>query len=164
LSSPCAAGARLISGGGEKKKGEEDQLFRSWFENVFTMTEEEKQRKAEIEALVRLVEEGMSKKGLLSEMELSTEAAKQELGQRLMDEKLKAQPPEDGRPKACPRCGAKVKVRAKDVPRTFKSLSGSHTYWRNYIIASPARKAFTPETKSWDCQRTRKSPMNWPSG
>jgi hypothetical protein len=94
------SGARLISGRGEKKKGEEDQLFWSWFENVFTMTEEEKQRKAEIEALVRLVEEGMSKKGLLSEMELSTEAAKQELGQRLMDEKLKAQPPEDGRPKA----------------------------------------------------------------
>jgi hypothetical protein len=114
-------------------------------ENGHMTTQDQKlKRKAEIEALAKRVEEGVSQKGLLSEMELSTEEAKQALGQRLMDEKLKALPPESGAALPCPRCGREAKVRAKNVPRTFRSLSGEHTYQRNYHYCEWCEEGFFP--------------------
>lgn len=98
-------------------------------------------------ALAKLADEAMSKKSPMSEMELGIEEEKRALGQRLMDEKLTRLPSEDGRPKSCPRCGKRVPVRAKAVPRTFKSLSGTHTFSRNYHYCQKCEYGFYPQDK-----------------
>jgi hypothetical protein len=108
------------------------------------MTEGEKERKAKIEAYVKRMEAEMNQRGLLSEIELSAEEAKRQLGQRLIDEKLSALPREDGSEKPCPRCGMRVRVRSKNVPRTFKSLSGIHTFSRNYHFCESCKEGFYP--------------------
>ena len=108
------------------------------------VTEEEKERKAKLEAFIKLMEEGINARSPLSEMELSTEEEKRELGQRRMDEKLAAFPPEDSSAKPCPRCGAKVRVRTHDVQRTFKSLSGTHTFRRHYHYCQNCKEGFYP--------------------
>jgi hypothetical protein len=48
----------------------------------------------------------VSEKILLTEMKLSMEDEKNQLGQRRMDEKIQAIGPKDGKPKVCPKCGA----------------------------------------------------------
>lgn len=108
------------------------------------MTEEEKARRARLEAFNKLIEEGVGRKSLLSQIELSAEEEKRQLGQRLVDEKLAALAPEDGEPKPCPRCGKLTRVRARGVPRTFKSLSGTHTFQRNTHYCETCREGFAP--------------------
>jgi hypothetical protein len=61
-----------------------------------------------------------------------------------MDKRLAALPPENGRPKACPRCGKNARVRTKDVPRTFTAMSGTHTIRRNYHYCEDCREGFYP--------------------
>ena len=108
------------------------------------MTEEEKERQARLEAFNKLIEEGVNQRSLLSSMELETEEEKRQLGQRRMDEKLAALSAEDETGKRCPWCGKKVRVRTKAVPRTFKSLSGTHTFARNYHYCEKCKKGFYP--------------------
>lgn len=108
------------------------------------MTEEEKEQQARILAFNRRMEEGLHKKSLLSTMELSTEEAKRDFGQKMMDEKLRALVPEDGSGKPCPKCGMTVRVRRKDVPRTFKSLSGVHTFVRHHHFCDNCKQGFYP--------------------
>src|SRR5579859_4125942 len=108
------------------------------------MTEEEKERKAKIEAYAELIERGVKQRSLLSTMELDTEDAKRQMGQRLMDEKLAALATENGRGRPCPKCGKTVPVRSKNVQRTFKSLSGTHTFSRNYHYCERCKSGFYP--------------------
>lgn len=108
------------------------------------MTYEEREQRAKVESLVKLVEEGIKDQGLLSKIELETEEEKQKLGQRLIDEKLQALPPEYGGPHPCPKCKSPAPVRSREVPRTFKSLSGTHTYKRNYHYCEACRAGFFP--------------------
>ncbi len=96
------------------------------------MTEEEREKVLAVRKLRPVIEKGLSQKCLLSQMELEVEEQKRALGQKAMDEELASLPPETGRPKSCPRCGKSGKRRAKEVERTFRSLSGEHTFKRDY--------------------------------
>jgi hypothetical protein len=91
-----------------------------------------------------MAEAGIRERSLLSQMELETEEKKRQLGQREMDVKLASLPPENDRPKACPKCGKRARVRAKSVARTFKSLSGTHTVYRNYHYCEDCSEGFYP--------------------
>src|SRR5262245_31370390 len=42
------------------------------------------------------------------------------------------------------RCGKNVRVRNRDVPRTFPSLSGTHTIRRNYHSCEECKEGFYP--------------------
>lgn len=108
------------------------------------MTEEERENVLAVEKLRAVIEEGLSKKCLLSQMELEVEEQKRALGQRAMDEKLASLKPEDGRPKSCPRCGKSSRRRAAAVERTFRSLSGEHTFKRDYYYCEQCSKGFYP--------------------
>jgi len=108
------------------------------------MSEIDDERLLAIKKLNALVDEGLSEKGLLSEMELEAETQKQALGQRLMDEKLSLLRPEDGKPKACPRCGRRSKRRATNIERRFRSLSGEHTLKRDYYYCDGCSAGFYP--------------------
>jgi hypothetical protein len=99
------------------------------------------------EALRQLAEaaaKGMAEVSPLSRMELEVEESKRVLGQEQMDAKLASLPPENKRPKACPRCGQNARLRAANVPRTFKSLSGTHTISRNYHYCEACKEGFYP--------------------
>lgn len=98
-------------------------------------------------ALAKLAEQEIGKRSPMSEMELGIEEEAKRLKQRLMDEKLARLPVQDGRPKSCPRCGKRAPVRAKAVPRTFRSLSGSHTFSRNYHYCETCKYGFYPQDK-----------------
>ena len=98
-------------------------------------------------ALAELAEKEMAKRSPMSELELGVEEEKRALGQRLMDEKLARLPLEDGKPKSCPRCGKRAPVRAKAVARTFKSLSGRHTFSRNYHYCQKCEFGFYPQDR-----------------
>jgi hypothetical protein len=108
------------------------------------MTEEEKAQVLAARKLRELVEKGLSQKCLLSQMELEVEDEKRALGQKAMDAKLASLEPEDGRPKSCPRCGKRAKRRAAGVSRTFKSLSGEHTFRRDYYYCEGCSAGFFP--------------------
>lgn len=108
------------------------------------MTEKEKKRLAAIEAFAKQMEKEMNTKSLMSTIELDAEEAKRQLGQRLVDEKLAALEEEDGKQKPCPKCTRRTRVRRKNVPRTFKSLSGTHTFTRNYHFCEHCKVGFFP--------------------
>jgi hypothetical protein len=69
--------------------------------------------------------------GLLSRFEKEAEEVKKQVGEAVMSKKLSDLSVEDGQPKKCPICGKEARVRKKAVPRTFKTLSDSHTVTRN---------------------------------
>lgn len=103
-----------------------------------------KKKQQDIEKFAQLVKSGVEAKGLLSQFELEADAERQRVGQQVMDEKLASLPEEDGKPKACPRCGKKAWVRRKNVPRTFRSLNGTHTIRRNIHYCEACKEGFAP--------------------
>jgi hypothetical protein len=107
----------------------------------------EKQRLA-AKKLAEAAEKGVAGwGGELSKIELEIESEKAAMGARLMTNRLGRLPPETGGPKACPWCGRKVRVRRRDVPRTFRTMSGEHTYSRNYHHCEKCGKGFYPMDK-----------------
>jgi len=80
----------------------------------------------------------------LDDLEDAIEELKAEVGKSTWDTRLAQLPPEDGRPKKCPRCGRLVPVRNKRVRRRFESLSGTHTLVRNYHYCDPCQAGFCP--------------------
>ncbi len=108
------------------------------------MTEEEREKVLAVKKLRAVIEKGLSQKCLLSQMELEVEEQKRALGQKAMDEKLASLKPEDGRAKSCPRCGKSAKRRGTSVERTFRSLSGEHTFKRDYYYCDVCLKGFYP--------------------
>ena len=99
---------------------------------------------AKIEKLRKRIEDELNEESPLSKMELAVEEEKRKLGQRMMDEKLNGFPTEDGQPRPCPKCKMLVKVRAKNVPRSFRSLSGEHSFRRNYHYCKSCNDGFYP--------------------
>lgn len=84
------------------------------------------------------------KVGNISDLEDALEELKAQVGQQTFDERLLRLPPENDRPKTCPNCGRKVRVRNKNVPREFESLSGTHTLVRNYHYCDHCKLGFYP--------------------
>jgi hypothetical protein len=91
------------------------------------MTEDEKKRREEIEAFRKLIEEGVSKRGLLDEIEIEAEEVKRAgVGHRHVEEKIRALKPESGGPMPVSAMwSGPAKVRAKDVPQTFEGMNGN---------------------------------------
>ena len=68
----------------------------------------------------------------MSEMELSVEEATRTDRAPSIAQMLSRMKPEKPTAKACPRCGKRVAVKARERERTVKSLSGPVTFKRNY--------------------------------
>jgi hypothetical protein len=103
-----------------------------------------KTRKESAEVLARLAREGMAKVSPMTQWERKFEEEARQRGQQEMDQRLSELPAEDGRPKSCPRCGKRARVRARAVPRTFKSLWGKHTISRDYHFCEECKEGFYP--------------------
>ncbi|MFN0062033.1 MAG: hypothetical protein ACKVPX_05910, partial [Myxococcaceae bacterium] len=66
------------------------------------------------------------------------------VGQSMVDKRLSELRPEDGAAQRCPICKKEARVRKKAVPRTFKSLSGTHTFLRNQHYCEGCKETFYP--------------------
>ena len=51
---------------------------------------------------------------------------------------------EDGRPKACPRCGMRCRVRVKNRARTIRTTMGERTFERHYHYCVTCERGFYP--------------------
>lgn len=68
----------------------------------------------------------------MSDMELAAEELKGEAAKPSLVVMLSRMKPEKPTAKACPKCGKRAAVKARDRERTVKSLSGPVTFKRNY--------------------------------
>jgi Uncharacterised protein family (UPF0236) len=84
--------------------------------------------------------EGMT----MSEMELSVEELKAGTGEPSIALMLSRMKPEKPTAKACPRCGKRIPVKARDRERTVKSLAGLVTFKRNYHYCERCQYGFYP--------------------
>lgn len=83
--------------------------------------------------------------GDLQAAELATEKIKVDDGARVLSIVIaKRSDDEDSSPRHCPKCGRRARVEAKKQARTIRTLSGEHTYHRNYFRCSGCRHGFAP--------------------
>jgi hypothetical protein len=101
-------------------------------------------KRQQIEWLARKAREEIDRPSLMTSWERGLEDDARKRGQAEMDKRLAELPPENGRPKACPRCGKKARVRARAVARDFKSMWGSHTVVRDYYYCEGCSTGFYP--------------------
>ncbi len=84
--------------------------------------------------------EGMT----MSEIELSVEELKAGTGEPSVALMLSRMKPEKPTAKACPKCGKRIPVKARDRERTVQSLSGPVTFKRNYHYCEKCQYGFYP--------------------
>jgi hypothetical protein len=80
----------------------------------------------------------------MSDMELATEELKGGTGEpsiALMLSRMKSEKPTA---KACPKCGKRIPVKARDRERTVRSLSGPLTFKRNCHYCEECKHSFYP--------------------
>lgn len=80
----------------------------------------------------------------MSEIELAAEKLKEETGGPSIASMLARMKPEKPTAKACPRCGKRTPVKARDRERTVRSLSGPVTFKRNYHYCEACKYGFYP--------------------
>ena len=90
--------------------------------------------------------EGMT----LSDMENAVEDLKQQAGEPSIALMLSRMKPEKPTAKACPRCGKRTPVKARDRERTVKSLAGEVTFKRNYHYCEACKHGFYPVDRMLD--------------
>ena len=78
----------------------------------------------------------------MSDMELAAEKLKGETGGPSLALMLSRMKPEKPTPKACPNCGKRTPVKARDRERTVRTLSGSITFRRNYHYCERCKRGF----------------------
>jgi hypothetical protein len=86
----------------------------------------------------------------MTDIELAAERLKSQTGPpsvRLMLSRMKAEKPTA---KACPRCGKRTPVKARDRERTVRSLSGTVTFKRNYHYCESCKYGFYPVDRLLD--------------
>lgn len=81
---------------------------------------------------------------LLGQFELETEREKERFGMQKLGAMLARLRPENDKPKNCPRCGKRSRVRRKGVERKLQTLSGIHTLKRNYHMCGECKLGFYP--------------------
>ncbi len=86
----------------------------------------------------------------MSEIELSVEALKAGAGEPSVALMLSRMKPEKPTAKACPRCGKRVPVKARERERTVKSLAGMVTFKRNYHYCEKCEYGFYPVDRLLD--------------
>jgi hypothetical protein len=84
--------------------------------------------------------DGMS----MTDMELAVEKLKGESGDPGIEAMIRRMKPEKPTGKACPRCGKRTPVKARDRERTVRSLSGPVTFHRNYHYCEECKHGFYP--------------------
>lgn len=92
----------------------------------------------------RLADEKFREGMTMSEMELAAEGLKGEAGKPSVAVMLSRMKDEKPTAKACPRCGKRTPVRARDRERTVRSLSGTVTFRRNYHYCEECKFGFFP--------------------
>jgi hypothetical protein len=81
----------------------------------------------------------------MSEMELAAEEmVKRDAGPPPVAAMLSRMKPEKPTAKACPKCGKRIPVKARDRERTVKSLAGPVTFKRNYHYCEQCKYGFYP--------------------
>ena len=80
----------------------------------------------------------------MTDIELAAEELKGEAGVPSVALMLSRMKPEKPTGKACPKCGKRVAVKARDRERTVKSLSGPVTFKRNYHYCERCQYGFYP--------------------
>jgi hypothetical protein len=86
----------------------------------------------------------------MSEMELSVEAATRGDREPSIALMLSRMKPEKPTAKACPKCGKRIPVKARDRERTVKSLAGPVTVKRNYHYCEKCEYGFYPVDRLLD--------------
>lgn len=92
----------------------------------------------------RLADEKFHDGMTMEEMELAAEELKGEAGTPSVALMLSRMKPEKPTGKACPKCGKRVPVKARDRERTVQSLSGPVTFKRNYHYCEGCKYGFHP--------------------
>lgn len=80
----------------------------------------------------------------MSDIELAAEELKGEAGEPSVAVMLSRMKREKPTAKACPKCGKRVPVKARDRERTVRSLSGPVTFKRNYHYCEKCQYGFYP--------------------
>lgn len=86
----------------------------------------------------------------MSDIEIAAEKLKEDTGPPSIALMLSRMRPEKPTPKACPRCGKRTPVKARDRERTVRSLSGPITFKRNYHYCEVCRHGFCPVDRLLD--------------
>lgn len=104
-----------------------------------------------LKELARRVADEKFKDGMtMSDMELAAEEFKGEAGEPSIALMLSRMKPEKPTAKACPKCGKRVPVKARDRERTVRSLSGPVTFKRNYHYCEACQHGFYPVDRMLD--------------
>ncbi len=99
----------------------------------------------------RLADEKFHDGMTMSEMELAAEEmARGEAAAPPVAAMLSRMKPEKPTAKACPRCGKRVPVKARDRERTVRSLAGQVTFKRNYHYCEECKHGFYPVDRMLD--------------
>src|ERR1700737_1469205 len=80
----------------------------------------------------------------MSEIELAVEKLKGDSGDPGIEALLRRMKPEKPTGKACPKCGKRIPVKARDRESTVRSLSGPVSFKRNYHYCEECRYGFYP--------------------
>jgi hypothetical protein len=103
-----------------------------------------KTKQERIAWLAQKAREEIDRPSVMTSWERGLEEDARKHGQAEMDRRLAELLPENGRPKACPRCGKNARVRARAVARDFKSMWGTHTVTRDYYYCEGCSTGFYP--------------------
>lgn len=80
----------------------------------------------------------------LEDIELASEDFGRMAGEELQAAKIAALPPEDGKPKQCPKCGNPAPVKTKNRVRHFLTTAGEVRLSRNYHYCRACKAGFYP--------------------
>jgi hypothetical protein len=80
----------------------------------------------------------------LEDIETMAEDLSHHVGEELQAETVAALPPEDGKPKPCPKCGQSVPVKTKNRVRHFLTIAGELRLSRNYHYCRACKHGFYP--------------------
>jgi hypothetical protein len=104
-----------------------------------------------VEELARRHAEREFRDGMtMSEIEQATEKLKADTGPPSVALMLSRMKPEKPTAKACPRCGKRTPIKARDRERTVRSLSGPVTFKRNYHYCEACKYGFYPVDRLLD--------------
>jgi hypothetical protein len=80
----------------------------------------------------------------LTAIETMAEETAHLMSEDVQAETIAALPPEDGTPKACPKCGALTPVKARNRVRNFLTIAGELRLSRNYHYCTKCGRGFYP--------------------
>lgn len=83
----------------------------------------------------------------LTAIEEGIDAFAKSIKQSVLSTCFESLPDEDGKAKACPRCGRKIRVRRYTVKREVQTLSGKLTIKRNYHYCEHCKHGFYPRDR-----------------